>query len=371
MKYNVTITTLTPLHIGRVSDLLKLYDLKVDDKRNTTYRLNVDAILEDMLTRNNMRFDEHLLNTPPAELITLEEITNHPEFVFYTLDGIPQSREVKEHVKNVKGKLYIPGSSLKGCLRTIIGRNIAQSEYARDSLAIDPEEDSPQRADDWMEEVIFGPHEEQRNWMGHDLMRSMQVADSYPTDSPPMLVNVRVVKGNKHGSPVDLEAIPPQTTFRTNIKLDTYLCVDKVDELDWHEEQTKWLYNLPIAGRNVAREHIQREMAYFEHANLSRIAQVYGAWYGELKKMRGSNVFLMQMGWGAGWENKTYGKDLIARDSHEFAEIRNQFNMGSPPRARAWRARPDDIFPISRRLVVTPQGISVVPLGWVKVEIGS
>ena len=50
MKYKVTITTLTPVHIGTGTELLDLYDLKQDKQQNQTYHLNVDAILEDALS---------------------------------------------------------------------------------------------------------------------------------------------------------------------------------------------------------------------------------------------------------------------------------------------------------------------------------
>lgn len=381
MNYKVTITTLTPLHIGTGQELLNLYDLKQDANQKQTYRLNVDTILDEALTRNNAKMDQRILSLKPAELVTVDELHQHPEFSTYLLKGTPRSGQVKEQVKNVWGQLYLPGSSLKGALRTVIARSLANqfrgqlqiSDRARDKTA-----------DDLIEQRIFG-----RN-PNYDLLRALQVADSQPVATAPELINVSVVKKGTAQAPIDVEAIPRQTTFETTIRLEEYLYKEvgpvvqldnrqwghPVEKLGWMPEQTKVLRNLPVAARNVAQRRFKQELAYFQSVNLKKPAEIYNVWLNSLSVMKGTQSFYLQLGWAGGWDNKTLGAEIIAQDRQgnfdpdKFAEVRNNFRLGKPPKgAQSWRARSGDVFPASRRLRVNGRDEPIEPLGWVEVRL--
>lgn len=367
MNYKLTIVTRTPLHIGTNIELMNLYDFQVDQKRGKTYRLKVDAILEQALSAANEQLDRQLLTRPPAELVTLAELRRSSEFVLYTLDGLPQpttnaAGRVREQLKDVWGQLYLPGSSLKGALRTAIAHNIAQDQEM--ALRVNPEGNNPKQAGNFIERDIFRVARDQikpgHNEMNHDLLRALQVADSRPVTVDPLLVNVRVVKGNKQKAPIDVEAVPPATTFETTIHTEPYLYRDKAAELGWDKAHTKWLENLPVAARNVARKRFQQEITYFTEVGLTNIVKVYQQFQNDLKEMRGGPRFFLQLGWGGGWENKTMGRELLASDEATFADLRHRFKLGHPPRE-------GDSFPSSRRLVVNRQGRPMVPLGWVEV----
>jgi CRISPR-associated protein Csm5 len=367
MNYKMTITTLTPVHIGTGTELLNLYDFKVNPHQRKTYRLNVDTILDQALTGDVAHLDTQLLGRPPAELVELKELYPGSKFVTYTLDGMPQPKtegagRINEQIKDVWGQLYLPGSTVKGALRTVIARNMGASETFRPSLQVDTGAD-PRQAAGPIEQTLFG-----RN-PNYDLLRALQVADSRPVEANPRLINVRIVKGKQLESPVDVEAIPPQTVFETRLRTDEYLYKEKRADLEWDPEQTKWLYNLPIAGRNVARVRFAQERAYFKRLGLTRLTQIYGIWETSLKQLRRTQTFYLQLGWGGGWDNKTLGRDLIAGDDAEFADIRNRFKLGQPPGRRDWRAKPEDTFPASRRLRVDAQGQPMEPLGWVEVTL--
>lgn len=369
MNYKATITTLTPVHIGTGAELLNLYDYVADDKRNCTYRLNTDAILEDCLTRHNDQFDHALLRRPPAELVDLPTLRSRPEFSVYTLKGTPQAKtkeagRIREQIKDVWGKLYLPGSSLKGALRTVLARSILSDKEFNLRPQVNMSGKAKQ-ADDWIEAAVFGadPH--------HDLLRALHVADSRSVDLNSVLINVSVVKGNKPQAPIDVEAIPGQTTFETTIHTDEYLYREVAAQLGWKKFQTKYLYNLPIAGRNVATQQAKAEFAYFEAVGLPNIANAYKQWQTDLASLRKSNGFFLQLGWGGGWNNITLGKELIADDENSFVNIRNRFNLGRPLKPKGnWRAKIGEQFPTSRRLVVvTPELEPIGPLGWVYITL--
>ncbi|RME96973.1 MAG: type III-A CRISPR-associated RAMP protein Csm5 [Chloroflexi bacterium] len=385
MDYKVKITTLTPIHIGTGTELLVGYDLKSDEQEKKTYRLNVDAILEDAITGDNPHLDRRMLNLKPAELVELPELHQKPDFSIYTLKGVPQSGVVKEQIKTVWGKLYLPGSTLKGAFRTIIARSIAKDDAVRGRLRV--KRGGPKSAADDIEKVLFGDDPNSRSSFrspNFDLLRAMQVSDSEPVDAAPQLINVSVLKGSTVQAPIDLEAIPRGVTFEATIHLDDYLFketrrvvqgpygqkISPVEKLGWEKFQTKWLYNLPVAGRNISRQRFTMEKAYYQANGLTRFVQIYDAWLGALANLKGTQTFFLQVGWGGGWENKTMGRNLLASNDQEFAELRNDFNLGKPPQFRGhWRAKPDDVFPSSRRVRVNANKQPLDPLGWVEVTL--
>ncbi|MBN1641543.1 MAG: type III-A CRISPR-associated RAMP protein Csm5, partial [Anaerolineae bacterium] len=313
MKVHVTLTTMTPLHIGTGTELLNEYDLKVVGSQ--TYRLNVDAIWDYVLSGDARGVDQHLLRTPPAQLIAARDLAEHPEFVAYVLAGRPQPESagagrVREQIKDAFGRLYLPGSSLKGALRTAIARSLGRKQPQ--PLRVNDRPDrrgrrNAQRADDWLEADLMRPGADDAN---HDLLRALQVADSHPAQGGPVLVNVRVVKGDRRESPIDVEAAPPGTTFETTIHLDDYLLDAVAGELGWDAPRTGKLYALPRVCRDFALQRAAREQAYYAKRGLPELARIYHAWRQELQALKGSDTCLLQVGWGGGWESKTVGKDL-------------------------------------------------------------
>ncbi len=384
MNYKMTVTTLTPLHIGTGQKLSAGYDFVSDDRQNITYRLRVDTILEHALGEE-ARLNEQILRSKPAQLVELTELRPaESKFVAYRLKGLPQSAEVNEQVKDVWGQLYLPGSSLKGALRTVISRHLAASDERMKSALQIPVEARAKFADDEMDKAIFGSNP------NRDILRALQIADSRPVKQSPQLINVKIVKGSQLQSPVDVEAIPAQTTFEITIHVEEYLFrelkkvarferqgavewVNPARKLGWRPEKVDWLGDLltalPIFGRNLAQQRFKREISYFKQMGLAHLATLYEGWQKQLQDMRGQNVFFLQIGWAGGWESKTLGRDLLAKDENEFAALRTRFALGRPPDFKGrWEAKPGQAFPASRRLVVEG-GRPAAPLGWVKVEL--
>jgi len=64
------------------------------------------------------------------------------------------------------------------------------------------------------------------------------------------------------------------------------------------------------------------------------------------------------------------GRNLLAPNDRQFAELRNQFDLGKPPQYRGhWQAQPGDVFPSSRRVRVNANKQPLDPLGWVEVTL--
>ena len=117
--YQVKLQTLSPVHIGDGGELRQGFDFMV--RGNATYRLNEDAILQ--AKEAQVRPDRYGHYPTPGAL--LQEADYERDAYFrYILRGAARSAKLdarlKSFIKDVYDRPYIPGSSLKGALRTAL-----------------------------------------------------------------------------------------------------------------------------------------------------------------------------------------------------------------------------------------------------------
>jgi CRISPR-associated protein Csm5 len=368
--FDVTVTLLAPLHIGTGRELMLGYDYAVRNKQ--TWMLNADVILDDKARVDAQgrfvdaqgRPDDRVLRLPPAELLDAADFDAArvgPGKLFrYTLPGAPRSAErgavLREQMKDVFGQPYLPGSSLKGALRTLL------AWYALDErrVALPAVEGLGSRS--WAaretERTLFGPNP------NHDLLRALHVADSRPVGADRLfLVNAQVVTGSeKMGAPIELEALRPDTAFTTTVTLDEYLHSERAAALRFGEHWA-WLEQLPAIGRAWALQQLSAERAWFQSRKYERIAGLYGQMVALLQTNKvAGNRFFAQVGWGAGWGAKTFGARLSG-DKEWFERL-----LGGKTSPARFRRRPGDLFPKSRRVMVQ-NGQPVAPFGWCLIEM--
>ncbi|MFN3762456.1 MAG: type III-A CRISPR-associated RAMP protein Csm5 [Anaerolineae bacterium] len=361
MIYRVTVSLISPLHIGTGQVLLRDYDFKVVGNR--TWVLNQDAILADAYDRAGARAEGPFLTLPPGQLVADRELREGSPFVRYALDGTTTVDQVREQIKDVYGRPYLPGSSLKGALRTVLMGHALRSGFWKPDLSAlgDRREWAAQP---W-ERAVFGPDP------NRDLMRALRVADSDPlplSPSPLMLLNAQVFTADgRPGSPIVVEALKPDTVFHTTMTLDEFLFSDAARALRFADRR-EWLTGLAQIAREVSRARIEREQEWYRsHPSFQKVLSLYH----QLAQARlGPNAFLLQIGWGAGWTAKSVGFWLPrgAQDS-----LRRRYKLGKPPRAgRDWQPNLARPFPRSRRLRARRSQNQVLPdwpLGWVLVEM--
>lgn len=361
--YQVQATLLTPLHIGSGRDLMLSYDFAVHGGR--TWRLNEDAIL-DRQNVDDPQVLERLMRIPPAQLLKKDDFREGSPFFRYVLRGVPRSQaegaQLRELWKDPYDRPYLPGTSLKGAIRT------ALAWHGWKALGLRPEKRMLRResrfaAQDY-EHRIFCPGSD-RDFPNHDLLRALHVGDSEPAGADCIIViNARVLhKSGQMASPIELEAIAPETVFRLTVKLDTALFSEWARRHGLKMGGGDWLRALPaIVNRHTARR-IEEERRWFANVpGAERVRDFYN------KLAPPSDGFLLQVGWGTGWDDKTFGSHL--REAPQFEEILRDYKM-----ARG-RRRPGDPFPKSRRVAVqvqrAPDGRTVdrpvSPLGWVWVK---
>ena len=360
--YQLTLQTLSPVHIGDGGELRQDFDFIVREGR--TYRLDEDRLLAAKIDTLRPGRDGHY--PPPGKLLNEKDLDN-PEFFRYVLRGTPRSAKtdarIKTFIKDVSDQPYIPGSSLKGALRTALAwTGWSEIRPALDRSAIG-------RRKSWagqpLERKLFGPDP------NHDLLRALQVSDLRGPQEPGaglMLVNAQVLTRRSTGSPVELEALVGDRKFTGSLTIDERL-FDPQAERELHfANRRHWLNELLPRAQAHSQARIAKLVDWFEQAEG---AEAIARFYRQLVDVQlGPNQALVQLGWGSGWDGKTFWTHLMENPVF-FESLVDEFRLhragkGAPPR------RPGDPFPRSKRAaMVVKQGVArpAAPFGWVLLEM--
>ena len=360
--YALKLQVLTPVHIGTGNELRNGFEYTVHG--NHTWRLDVDRILE-------ARYDlwaEHRARgryLPPAKLLREEDFRRRDLFR-YVIPGVPKTggafAELRECIKDPWDRPYIPGSSLKGALRTALawarwkeaGIRIERAALGRRAkFAARP-----------LERRIFGPDP------NHDLLRALQVSDLFGPQKPAEgvgVLNAQVVTRDGLKAPIKVEALV-NVAFTGTLKIDDTLLRGKAARKLGFGDRAHWLSKegLLEALRAYSKARFQaladRFDFYARHdvPGAKKIADFYRNTL--LKKRLPANSVFLALGWGTGWDGKTFWTHLM-QDAELFESIVRDFSLqrrpkGAPPR------KPGDAFPSSRRAVVR-EGRVAAPFGWV------
>ncbi|GAB4434053.1 MAG: hypothetical protein Kow0031_15700 [Anaerolineae bacterium] len=361
--YDVTVTPLTPLHIGSGKLLLNEYDYALYGKH--TWRIDENAWLEAQDV-DDPKLVEQLSRTPPAQLLEPADFQPGSPFFRYRLAGKPRATgagaQLQEMVKTVSDEAYLPGSSLKGAIRTALAwRGWSEMELRPNPRDLDRRRSFAARD---IEKKIMG-----RN-PNHDLLRALHVSDSAPVGKDKFIVlNAQVITRGSLGSPIELEAIHPDTPFRLTIKVDDQLFSQWATS---HRLQLggsqSWLADLTATIQQHTTQRLQAEANWY--GNRPGAGQTAGFYKQLLGIKLPAGKCLLQVGWGTGWEDKTFGSHLQA-DVGFMERIIGDYRLAKGRREKG------DPFPKSRRVTVgvvkdrqgRRQQRPAVPLGWVLLEM--
>lgn len=361
--YDVTVTPITPLHIGSGTMLLNEFDYATQG--NHTWRINEDALLEAQMA-DDPRLADQLARTPPAQLLKPSDYKAGSRFFRYRLEGTPRATgkgaQLQEQIKTVRDEAYLPGSSLKGAIRTALAwHGWAEMGLRPNSRDLDRRRNFAARD---IEKEIMGPNP------NHDLLRALHVSDSQPAGKDKFLVlNAQVVTKGSLGSPIELEAIAPDTPFHLTIK------VDKALFNQWAKNNrlqlggnAAWLDQIPSIIQQHTNQRIETELNWFnERSGAKAPAGFYRQIAGAALP---ATMCILQVGWGTGWSGKTFGSHLQA-DERFMEHIIDTYRLARGKRQKG------DPFPKSRRTTVRvikdkrgrTQQQPAVPLGWVLMEM--
>ncbi|AFK21708.1 type III-A CRISPR-associated RAMP protein Csm5 [Pyrococcus sp. ST04] len=393
---------ISPLHIGNGNELTPVDFYPAKDR---IYVLDVDKLISD-LVKLGVEYDELLdfLKSPGESWYIwkhyLERYHLNPaHYSRYSLkikgELGKRSSGIREFIKT-NGKPYIPGSSIKGAIRTavmykvlrdcgdvntvveairwsgeiikdknkknrtinkVISKLIEDIYYKSEDLLdyhltiLLRENVDPKSADDSLEAIVFG-FEVSRGRIRHepkrDPMRGLIVRDSKPISLDKLSLYEVKVHGNPQLIPIYVEALDPGTVVDIEIRVDRELLkrnANYMNGLFW--------YCLSLKGDpwDVFEEFIWEAVDDF----YKELAKAEERKAREFYKELSSYERILRVGWGSGWISTTIGLLLKGR-GNKWERVRRKLGLGKNPKTKNIVAK----FPKTYRL--TTNGM---PMGWV------
>ena len=370
-KFNVEIKTISPIHIGSgesygASEFVPGKAKGQNGPVDTIKRINLSKYY---LSLNDDKKDDLInsLTTQNFDLNSFDgKISN--DFKVYTSydrckEHIKPNQEIEENIKTLN-QLYIPGSSLKGAIKTAILYN---SITGRDIRKIDDIMFTNRRTgkkkigrDNKILDNIFSSDSFKNKAQG-SIMKFMQVADSSTTKVPAVYDVISVMATDnyskqfykRHGTTVRsyLECIRPnlklKTTIATNYNENTYKRLglgdkDKLIDIDFIK---KAIYDLSNA-------FIDYEIEFSEKYGITYLEKFYN----NLKSENTIDSPLLKVGAGSGFLATTIGLKIKEYDENEFENYFEKVRQAANGHNYPFE------YPKSRKIVAK----GAKPLGWVK-----
>jgi len=319
------IEVLTPLHIGSGE---KLYPLEYLIEQKEFLRVNMDKLFTET------SFDrERFINKSKSRDFYLGNFdrNNALKHSLYKINIHPSTaKELKENIKTrnsfildfiKEGKnFYIPGSSVKGAIRTTLLWNLLKESekkelYKKLLMKQLRKNKKPKDFSINAEESILGkPH--------NSLLKAIHIGDS--AFIPSSLINISVSRvitktnngfkwkkfgrdrGNtdnpENATPIFFEAIKPGTRIKGSFKINEFLL---------HPEIAK---SLNYKNTELLKEIVTTCNA-FSHIHFNEILN-------EIQRIKNmslsENEFILHIAWGSGYESKALGNTI---DEKLFADI--------------------------------------------------
>ena len=383
MKQKYELQILTPVHIGSGEALNQIdgcylngrwYHIDLD-KVLAHPSTDLNALTSDMADRN-FRWQRHLQ----------QHTTDLSELSAYSLvcPQSPEEVEIREAIKSVGDRPYIPGSTLKGAIRTallgeilsadndIYYKSLNQLETAIQRGARgNPRREQPARQ---IESLAFGTDP------NRDLLRALQISDTEPLNSDTLEIGmawtvtlnqnnqlVQKIEGNRaYKNFVQQFQSNQRLTF--TLKIDDLLFREhEKDRLSFSDLQENVLHDIAEVCRSATHALMNSEREFFEKYNFSEIANLYDRLI-RLNTNLPEGAFLLQIGWGTGYRANTvaslFTEDPESREELQI-DLRERFRLGE---SRSERGQYDPReFPKTRRILYRGQN-PIAPFGWVKIS---
>ena len=367
MKYQLK--TITPVHIG-TGETLSQIDGFYDNGR--WHRVDIDAVLAAVPESDLNRLTIAMGGRDFQWRRYLP--TNQPS-VSYTLPcpEDPRETEIREAIKHPSGRPIIPGSSIKGAIRTALLWDLIG-------------DDNQEVQNDLKEQLQRRPN---RSWTGqsierrilgkdpnHDLMRAVQVSDTALISIEALEMGVAwTVTLNQDGELIQkkegnreyktfAEQIRAEQTFDFSIKIDKSLFGGREkSELGYSDHQERVVCEELAGTCNLMAEWLAYEEAkFYDYYRLPELTNVYESILNQIDNLP-DGAFILQIGWGTGYLAKTVTGLLTGDNNDLMMRFRRHYRLG---RSRSGGDYYDDEFPKTRRVLYDRQRPKS-PLGWVQI----
>lgn len=262
-KYEIELHTLSPLHIASGKEINKK-EYILDTKSNTARIINSDKLLEFVSGKDLFDSFKNFMCSDTLDDLGdwLKQVgaqkNEIDELIDYTIDcrntdtGIfMNNRGIKTFIKDAYNQPYIPGSSLKGCLRTVLLAYDIKNRpgdyshianiIARQKLRDKRDKDDLNYKSKALEQTAFykagrktGTEKDRRNAI-NDVMQGIIISDSQPVSCDKLtLCQKRDLKTNGMYSelPIFNECIIPGVTIRFSMTIDSSFCNITIEQIE-------------------------------------------------------------------------------------------------------------------------------------------
>lgn len=382
---------LSPLHIGNGNEL-KMIDFYLDEKEGKIKFINFDKFIDFCLEKDidlNEEIQKNKYKTGKDFSITKFMNANKIDpscFTSYAVSSKIEERDresefaIKEFVKC--GGAYIPGSSIKGAIRTALMWKCLNERYdgveiVQNSLKTWLKKNritgrDLKFLDDNISEIVFGkdPHS--------DILRILRPSDTKPAGKNHLEVSEIKIVGNSQEIPVYVENLKAGSELFFDVIFDEYLINQNEGKPDFKNHPCIKYMNVQAiceACNEFSRKVIEKHLEYmWENYRCDSAVDEFDMLWNEATNCK-ENEAILHIGWGGGWYSTTIG--LIIETLPGFTTplkgdpkkwglenntIRNSFGLGKKPGTNKFSVN----YPKTRR--VTLEG---KPLGWVKLEFKS
>ena len=313
MKQNYQLESVTPVHIGSGETLNHIDGYYANGQ---WYYIDLDRVLAHPSTdlnaltsemgRRDFRWERHLRqrNIDPAEVS------------MYSLScpQSPEEVEIREAIKGIHDQPFIPGSTLKGAIRTaLLGEilnasdNIYKKSHEHLNELIDegprgnPRREQPARR---VETLAFGRDP------NRDLFRALQVSDTDLLKSDALEIGMawtmtlsqnnelvqKIDRGREYKNFVQQLRSKQRLTF--TLKIDDLLFRDREKQrLDFNDLQQETLQDIAEVCRSAMDQLMQGEREFFNYYRFPEMANIYDKLI-HLNNTLPEGAFLLQIGVG-------------------------------------------------------------------------
>jgi len=388
-RNTVVINTLCPLHIG-TGEKLKNFDFIWE--RDTLIVIDENKLINWITSDQTGKYARELTrvvetNRPIKEFFSSNQL-NPIEFSAYALKTTRPGpfKEVLPFIKTAHHQPYLPGSSLKGSIRSALLRGrVLENTSLKNQFAemVHSKAQSGKSAGGDVDAKVFVPVPVRPSqYSNFDLNRVLMIGDSYPNSTTDLeLVEMKVLsvdtdcrsfhfKQTRAGNEMSLfiETMCPKVTIRLPLTWQTHLLQGKgaADELQFKSVRQLMIY-LPEFCRAASLQLFQQEIALYQSIGHKQLA----GWYEDKRDkllQAIDEVFFLPIGWGSGYDAKTITDLLGDQIFKTVAEkCRNTQGLGRPGNSPSNQWLGAKFSPKSRKVIVRSEN-EFEPMGWIVIQ---
>lgn len=252
--HQVKLTTIGPVFIGSGESLMKK-EYILDRKKRRVSIVNPNKFFQFLKKQHKLdSYEQFILkeNAPLHVWLKKQNISDSEikQFLAYELDSgdiaeLNRPKPVELFQKDLYGKPYIPGSSLKGAIRTaLLGAEIYHKSEQYETEGQNIRNTGPRNRRSYLKEEVNhveqkffftkNRRETRRGDAVNDVMSGLRISDSKPLSVKDLTLCQKIdvhVKGNKKKLQVVRECLKPGTEVRFIMTIDRTECKYTIEQI--------------------------------------------------------------------------------------------------------------------------------------------